>query len=128
MDIDLKALDGVFAVAGRDEGALIAVLQGAQDLYGYLPMEVLERIADEMGLAVAKVLGVTTFYAQFRTKPVGKNLILLCQGTACHVNDSAMVEEVISEHLGIAEGDITDDGLFSYNNVACLGVAALHLL
>jgi len=66
-----------------------------------------------------------TFYTQFRTKPVGKHLILLCQGTACHVNGSAEIEEAIREHLGVAEGEITADGLFTYNNVACLGCCSL---
>ena len=125
MDIDLKALEPVLAAYGYDEGALIAVLQAAQDVYGYLPMEVLETIAKHMGTTVPKVLGVATFYTQFRTKPVGKNLILLCQGTACHVNNSVMVEEAIYEHLGIIEDEVTHDGLFSYSNVACLGCCSL---
>jgi len=125
VEIDLKLMSDVFARHEQNQGALIAVLQGAQDVYGYLPMAVLEDIAKHLGMTTAKVLGVATFYAQFRTQPVGKNLILLCQGTACHVNDSAMVEEVISDYLGIAEGEITQDGLFSYNNVACLGCCSL---
>jgi NADH-quinone oxidoreductase subunit E len=70
-------------------------------------------------------MGVVTFYTQFRTKPVGKHLILLCQGTACHVNGSAEIEEAIHEHLGVGEGEITADGLFTYNNVACLGCCSL---
>ena len=125
MAIDFKLLDATFAQHEQNEGALIGILQSAQDAYGYLPMVVLDRVATHLGLTTAKVLGVATFYAQFRTKPVGKHLILLCQGTACHVNASAMVEETISQHLGIAEGDITPDGMFSYTNVACLGCCSL---
>lgn len=125
MRIDLELLGGVFEQYGTDKGALIGILQGAQNLYGYLPMEVLDSIAKHMKMTTAKVLGVATFYAQFRTKPIGKNLILLCQGTACHVNNSAMVEEVINSYLSIAEGEITPDGLFSYSNVACLGCCSL---
>ena len=68
---------------------------------------------------------VVTFYTQFRTKPVGKHLILLCQGTACHVNGSSDIEEAIREHLGVSEGEVTPDGLFAYNNVACLGCCSL---
>jgi len=68
---------------------------------------------------------VVTFYTQFRTSPVGKHLILLCQGTACHVNGSAGIERAIREHLGVDEGEITPDGLFTYNNVACLGCCSL---
>ena len=70
-------------------------------------------------------LGVATFYAQFRLKPVGKNLIMLCQGTACHVNGSQLIEEAITEHLGIHDGETTEDNLFTLNNVACLGCCSL---
>ncbi|MCL2168779.1 MAG: NAD(P)H-dependent oxidoreductase subunit E [Defluviitaleaceae bacterium] len=123
--MDYKLLQPALARAGGDAGALIGVLQEAQEVFGYLPMEVLEYIASQMGLAVAKVLGVATFYAQFRTAPVGKHLIMLCQGTACHVNGSGRVEEIISEYLGICENEISSDGLFSYTNVACLGCCSL---
>ena len=107
------------------EGSLIPILQTAQELYGYLPMDLLAHIAERTGVPPAKVMGVVTFYTQFRTKPVGKHLILLCQGTACHVNGSAEIEEAIREHLGVAEGEITPDGLFTYSNVACLGCCSL---
>ncbi len=76
-------------------------------------------------MSPAKVMGVVTFYTQFRTTPAGKNLILLCQGTACHVNGSAEIEEALREYLGVQEGEITENGLFSYNNVACLGCCSL---
>jgi len=104
---------------------LIEILQEAQKKYGWLSRETLEKIAEETGIKLAKIIGVATFYAQFRDKPVGKNLILLCQGTACHVNGSAEIENVIKEHLKIEEGEITADGLFTYNNVACLGCCSL---
>ena len=123
--MDYKLLQPALDRAGGDAGALIAVLQDAQEVFGYLPMDVLTYIASQMGIPVAKVLGVATFYAQFRTAPVGKYLIMLCQGTACHVNGSGRVEEIISEYLGIAENEISSDGLFSYTNVACLGCCSL---
>ena len=107
------------------EGSLITILQKAQDLYGYLPVELLAHISKRTGVKLAKVMGVVTFYTQFRTKPVGKYLILLCQGTACHVNGSAGIEEVIKEYLKVDEGEISADGLFTYNNVACLGCCSL---
>ena len=106
-------------------GSLITILQHAQDLYGYLPVDLLAYIAHRTGVKPAKVMGVVTFYAQFRTSPVGKNLVLLCQGTACHVNGSAAIEEAVREYLGVDEGEITPDGLFTYNNVACLGCCSL---
>jgi len=123
--IDAARLEPCFKKYANVDGSLIPVLQTAQDLYGYLPMDLLAYIARRMGIKPAKVIGVVTFYTQFRTSPVGKNLILLCQGTACHVNGSGAIEEVISEFLGIKEGEISDDGLFTYNNVACLGCCSL---
>jgi NADH-quinone oxidoreductase subunit E len=107
------------------DGALIPILQKAQEIYGWLPADVIEYIAEKTGVKPAKVKGVVTFYTQFRTKPVGKNLILLCQGTACHVNGSADIEAAIRSELGAGEGEITEDGLFTYNNVACLGCCSL---
>ena len=107
------------------EGSLITILQKAQELYGWLPVKLLAHIARRTGIKPAKVMGVVTFYAQFRTKPVGKHLILLCQGTACHVNGAGGIEEAVREHLAVAEGEITSDGLFTYNNVACLGCCSL---
>ena len=106
-------------------GNLIAVLQKAQDIYGYLPAEILVYIARRLGVKPAKVMSVVSFYTKFRTKPVGKHLILLCQGTACHVNGSALIEEAIKDTLGVEEGEISKNGLFTYTNVACLGCCSL---
>lgn len=123
--IDLSLLESTLEKYADIDGSLITILQKAQDLYGYLPVDLLAYIALRTGVKPAKVLGVVTFYTQFRTNPVGKNLILLCQGTACHVNGSAMIEEAIREELGVDEGQITGDGLFTYSNVACLGCCSL---
>ncbi|MCL2619967.1 MAG: NAD(P)H-dependent oxidoreductase subunit E [Defluviitaleaceae bacterium] len=123
--MDLKQLDPILQTAGQDEGQLIAVLQQAQEIFGYLPKEVIEYIGKGMGLASGKVMGVATFYSMFRTKPIGKNLVMLCQGTACHVNGSGEIEEAIKTHLGVEEGEISADGLFTYNNMACLGCCSL---
>ena len=125
LSIDAALLEPCFEKYADVDGSLIPVLQTAQDLYGYLPIDLLAYIAKRVGVKPAKVLGVVTFYTQFRTKPVGKNLILLCQGTACHVNGSGKIEEVIREFIGVNEGEISDDGLFTYNNVACLGCCSL---
>lgn len=73
----------------------------------------------------AKIYGVATFYAQFRLQPIGKYLIMLCKGTACHVNGADMIQEAVSEHLGIQDGETTEDGLFTLNAVACLGCCSL---
>lgn len=110
---------------GKIEGSLITILQKTQDIYGYLPVDAFTYIAKETGIEEAKIYGVATFYTQFRLKPVGKNLIMLCQGTACHVNGSKMIEEAITEKLGIKDGETTKDGFFTLNNVACLGCCSL---
>ena len=107
------------------EGSLITILQKAQELYGYLPVDLLAYIAHRTGIKPSKVIGVVTFYTQFRMKPIGKHLILICQGTACHVNGSADIEVAIRGHLGVDEGEISADGLFTFNNVACLGCCSL---
>ncbi|MCL2839106.1 MAG: NAD(P)H-dependent oxidoreductase subunit E [Oscillospiraceae bacterium] len=124
-DIDVSLLEPTLVKYADVSGSLITILQKAQDLYGYLPADLLMYISRRIGVKPAKVMGVVSFYTQFRTKPAGKNLILLCQGTACHVNGSADIEDAIRECLKIEEGEISDDGLFTYNNVACLGCCSL---
>ena len=120
---DLTPLEALLDETPRD--GLITVLQKTQNLYGYLPRAAVLRIAEALRIKPAKVMGVVTFYTQFRTKPVGKHLILLCQGTACHVNGSSDIENAIRDYLRVEEGEITEDGLFTYNNVACLGCCSL---
>jgi len=106
-------------------GSLITILQKAQELYGFLSIDLMRYIALETSNSIAKVYGVATFYTQFRFEPIGKNLIMLCQGTACHVNGAKMIEEAVLEFLNINEGETTEDGLFTVNNVACLGCCSL---
>jgi len=123
--IDPALLEETLVKYADAPGSLIPILQKAQDIYGYLPVDLLAYIAHRTGVPAAKVMGVVSFYTQFRTKPVGKHLILLCQGTACHVNGSGAIEDAIREYLGVPEGEITENGLFTYNNVACLGCCSL---
>ena len=106
-------------------GSLITILQSAQEIYGYLPVDVILHISQCTGIKVTKIMGVATFYSQFRLEPVGKYLIMLCQGTACHVNGSLQIEKTINEYLGIKDGETTEDGLFTLKNVACLGCCSL---
>jgi NADH-quinone oxidoreductase subunit E len=107
------------------EGSLISILQQAQDIYGYLSLETINYISARTGIAPAKIYGVATFYTQFRLEPIGEYLIMLCQGTACHVTGAALIEEAITDHLGIADGETTEDDKFTLNNVACLGCCSL---
>ena len=106
-------------------GSLITILQQAQEIYGYLSEEAILYISERTGILPAKIYGVATFYAQFRLQPVGKYLIMMCKGTACHVNGADRVEEAVEEYLGIRDGETTEDGIFTLNTVACLGCCSL---
>ena len=103
----------------------LTLLQKTQDIYGYLPKEAIEKISDRMNIPESEIMGVGTFYTQFRFQPVGKYLIMLCQGTACHVNSSQLILETIKDELHINDGETTEDGLFSLKCVACLGCCSL---
>jgi NADH-quinone oxidoreductase subunit E len=122
---DLSLLEDLLEHYQDIPGSLIAILQKAQEIYGYLPIDVIYHIAGRTGSTPAKVMGVATFYTQFRLQPIGKYLIMLCQGTACHVNGSERIEKAIEDILGIKDGETTADGLFTLKNVACLGCCSL---
>ena len=124
-NIDLSPLCGILDEYAAVKGSLITVLQHTQDIYGYLPKEAIELISDKTGIATSEIMGVGTFYTQFRFEPVGKYLIMLCQGTACHVNGSELILQTIKDELGIDDGQTTEDGLFSLKCVACLGCCSL---
>ena len=123
--IDLSLLDGVLGEYAEVKGSLITILQKTQDIYGYLPKEAIELISEKTGIAASEIMGVGTFYTQFRFQPVGKYLIMLCQGTACHVNSSELILQTVKDELGIDDGETTEDGLFSLKCVACLGCCSL---
>jgi NADH-quinone oxidoreductase subunit E len=107
------------------EGGLIPVLQGAQDIYGYLPAEVLEKISQELKIPFSEVFGVVTFYAQFHLKPRGRNIIRVCLGTACHVLGGSKIFNRLKEILGVENGGTTDDLRFTLESVACIGACGL---
>jgi len=121
----MEALRSVLETYGREEGSLITILQKTQDIYGYLPMEAIWYIAGYTGIKPVKIYGVISFYAQFRLTPAGKYEVLICQGTACHVNGSAAIRDAVLEELGIENGGTTPDKLFTVNSVACLGCCSL---
>jgi NADH-quinone oxidoreductase subunit E len=104
---------------------LIPMLQAAQGKFGFLPEEVLLEIARLARLSPAKVYGTATFYSQFRLRPVGRYIVRLCRGTACHVKGSDRMLQDIQEHLQVAPGETTEDGLFTLETVACFGSCAL---
>ena len=121
----MEDLRTVLETYGHEEGSLITILQKTQDIYGYLPMEAIRDIAGYTGIKPAKINGVISFYAQFRQSPAGKYEVLLCQGTACHVNGSSAIQGAILDELGIKDGETTPDNLFTVTSVACLGCCSL---
>ncbi len=109
----------------HQNGSLIPLLQSAQDSYGYIPEKVIYYISELVNIPAADIYGVITFFAQFRLKPVGKNLIRICEGTACHVNGAKKVLSILYDELGISKGETTEDDNFSLVSVACLGCCSL---
>ena len=122
---NVSLIEPVLDTLGDVPGSLITILQEVQETYGYLPMDVMELVAERTGTPIATIVGVATFYAQFRLEPQGKYLVLLCQGTACHVNGAKLVDAAIRDELGIEDGQTTADGLFTLKHVACLGCCSL---
>jgi len=104
---------------------LIPMLQRVQRMLGFLPEQALLEIARLTGLSTARVYGTATFYAQFRFQPAGKYIIRVCRGTACHVKGSDRLLDTIEEYLQVAPGQMTPDGLFTIETVACFGSCAL---
>ena len=120
-----EALKKIIAENKDQKGALMPVMQKAQDIYGYLPIEVQTMIADGMGSPLEKVYGVSTFYSQFALNPKGKYQISVCLGTACYVKGSGDVYAKIEEILGIKGGECTPDGKFSLDACRCVGACGL---
>lgn len=119
-----KALEIVKRYRGK-RGALIPVLQELQEAYGYLPESLLDLVAEELNVYLSDVYGVATFYAQFYLTPRGKNIIKVCRGTACHVKGSDRIMEKILERLEVKPGEMTKDGNFTVEEVACLGACGM---
>ena len=115
----------VIAELKGTKGALMPIMQKAQDIYGYLPIEVQKIISDNTGIPMEKIYGVATFYAQFALQPKGKYRISVCLGTACYVKGSGKVYEKLQEVLNLKEGEWTPDGKFSLESCRCVGACGL---
>ena len=120
-----EALKKVILELKDTQGALMPIMQKAQDIYGYLPMEVQKKIADGLGVSLEEVYGVSTFYSQFSLTPKGRNHISVCLGTACYVKGSDKVLDRIVEKLHIQPEECTEDGLFSLTACRCIGACGL---
>ncbi len=108
-----------------EKGALMPILQQAQDIYGYLPLEVQKKISLETGIPLEEIYGVVTFYSQFSLNPKGQYKISVCLGTACYVKGSGDIFEELSKKLGIQNGECTSDGKFSLEACRCIGACGL---
>jgi NADH-quinone oxidoreductase subunit E len=123
--LDLTPLYGVLEQYRTQRGAVIPVLQKAQEIYGWLPKEVLKVISEEMGVPLSQIYGVVTFYSQFYLSRRGRHIVRQCDGTACHVKGAARIIETIENHLGIKAGETTPDYRVTYEVVYCLGSCGL---
>ncbi|MDX9928311.1 MAG: NADH-quinone oxidoreductase subunit NuoE [Bacteroidales bacterium] len=123
--VDLTLIDGLLKKYKGKPGNMIPLLQGVQAVYGYIPREVFLKLSHETGLTLSEMYGVATFYAQFRLNPVGKHIIKVCHGTACHVQNADLISDAVREALKIKDGETTSDGLFTLESVACLGCCSL---
>lgn len=123
--IDLSQIDPLIEKYKGKKGNMIPLLQGTQAIYGYIPTVAFEKISLETGLELSDMYGVATFYAQFRLNPVGKHVIKVCHGTACHVQNASKITEALQEALKVEDGGTTEDRLFTLESVACLGCCSL---
>jgi NADH-quinone oxidoreductase subunit E len=123
--LDLTRIEEVLSKYQGQEGAMIPILQEAQEVYGYLSEELLAAIGKRLRIPLSRIYGVVTFYAQFYTTPRGRYTVRVCRGTACHVRGGKNVLKAVQRHLGIGEGETTADFKFTFETVACLGACAL---
>ncbi|MBO4326402.1 MAG: NAD(P)H-dependent oxidoreductase subunit E [Clostridia bacterium] len=120
-----RKLLAVIEAEKDNPGSLIRILHEAQEIYGYLPIEVQQFVADNTGIPLAEIYGVVTFYAQFSLKPKGQNKINVCLGTACYVKGAEGVLERLKQELKLDVGDCTEDGKFSLDACRCVGACGL---
>ncbi len=118
-------VDAILTKYVGQKGTLIPILQEIQGLYNYLPKDVLEYVAVKTGVPIAEIYGVVTFYSLFHLNPRGRNIIRVCQGTACHVRGGKTILQALEKELGIKAGHTTDDLRFTLETVACVGACGL---
>lgn len=122
---DLSLLDPIIEKHKGKKGNVIPLLQGAQELFGYISKDAFVKLSRATGIPLSDMFGVATFYAQFRLNPVGKNIIKVCHGTACHVQNAVEITEALEEMLKVKDGETTEDRFFTLESVACLGCCSL---
>lgn len=120
-----SSLQNIFSLYEGKEEDLIPLLQKAQNTFGFLSDESMEEISKFTRVPMSKVFGVATFYAQFKFVPVGKHIIRICHGTACHVQNTTAITEKVMAEINVSDGGTTEDGLFTLETVACIGCCSL---
>ena len=124
--IDLAPVDAILErYRPVSVSALIPILQDLQEHYGYLPEGALDHVGRALDISTTRIYGVATFYNQFRLQPLGKHLVRICRGTACHVKGSASLLDALEAELGVKAGMTTKDGQFTLETVACLGACSI---
>jgi NADH-quinone oxidoreductase subunit E len=125
MSVDLSKVEKLIADYGSEKGVLIPLLQDIENVYGYVPTEVIEVVARELNVFPVEIYGILTFYTQFHLKPRGEHTIYVCQGTACHVMGSKDILDYLLDKLNIKEAQTTQDGMFTVERAACLGCCGM---
>ncbi|PKP18715.1 MAG: NADH-quinone oxidoreductase subunit NuoE [Bacteroidetes bacterium HGW-Bacteroidetes-21] len=124
-EVDLSQITSLIQKYKTKKGNIIPLLQGTQNLYGFVPRKAFLKISEEANIPLNDLYGVATFYAQFRLNPVGKHIVKVCHGTACHVQNATAISIALEEALNIKDGETTPDNLFTLESVACLGCCSL---
>lgn len=123
--VNLKQVERIIASYRGQRWALIPLAQEIQEKVGYIPPEVIPHIAGALGLFPSQVQGVVSFYSQLYTHPRGRNIVRVCRGTACHVRGGKSILKLVRQHLGVEEGETTEDMEYTLETVACIGICAL---
>jgi NADH-quinone oxidoreductase subunit E len=121
----LEEMKGILESTNSDRTSLVTLLQAVQRHFGYLPREAMIEVARAKEVSSAAVFGVASFYNQFRMIPPGKHPVKMCMGTACHIKGGSAILKVWETKLGISEGEVTEDRLYSLDRVACVGCCAM---
>lgn len=122
---EMRILNPYIDIKKTEKGALMPILHKTQDLFGYIPEPIQKEIAEILKIPVSKVYGVVTFYSYFSLEPKGKYIVNVCMGTACFVKGSNAISDRFKQELGISNGETTEDGLFTLEDVRCIGACGL---
>ena len=123
--VDLDLIQALIEKYKTKKGNLIPLLQGVQNIYGYVPREAFIKLSEETDNKLSDMYGVATFYSQFRLNPVGKHIVKVCHGTACHVQSAPELTHALEDVLKVKDGETTEDNMFTLESVACLGCCSL---